>query len=216
MTLRLFTRASTRLLLGASAQSLAFPALARAESCTYNAATASVSASITPRDASVLDVVGGAIRFGAVPTPCGRRRTNTDSIFIAGAVGTTERLTLDQRTGLLAPGATLEFNIPEIEIATSLGDATDTIILYLTEGDVVAQGQNGLAMNSDGDLDVTVSPGAFPMKSYATRRSRPRECPWLQWGRPSLPRPGCDRRRGGGRHTPRQLRARRFDQGRWQ
>ena len=82
--------------------------------------------------------------------------------------GTTERLTFDQRTGLLAPGASLESNIPEIEVATSLGDATDTIVLYLTEGDdVVAQGQNGLAMNADGDLDVTVSPGAFPMEIYA-------------------------------------------------
>jgi Ca2+-binding RTX toxin-like protein len=146
----------------------AFPALAQAESCTYNPATASVSASITPGGSAVVDVVGGAIRFGAVPTPCGAATTtNTDSISIAGNVGTTERLTLDQRTGLLAPGATPEFNLPEIEIATTLGDATDTIVLYLTEGDdVVAQGQNGLSMNSDGDLDVTVSPGAFPMEIY--------------------------------------------------
>jgi len=147
----------------------AFPSLAQAESCTYNPATASVSASITPGGSAVVDVVGGAIRFGAVPTPCGAATTtNTDSISIAGNVGTTERLTLDQRTGLLAPGATPEFNLPEIEIATTLGDATDTIVLYLTEGDdVVAQGQNGLSMNSDGDLDVTVSPGAFPMEIYA-------------------------------------------------
>jgi Ca2+-binding RTX toxin-like protein len=152
-----------------AAFALAFPALAHAESCTYNPATASVSASITPGGSAVLDVAGGAIRFGAVPTPCGgATTTNTDSISIAGSAGTTERLTLDQRTGLLAPGATPEFNIPEIEIATSLGDTTDTIVLYLTEGDdIVAQGQNGLAMNSDGDLDVTVSPGAFPMEIYA-------------------------------------------------
>jgi Ca2+-binding RTX toxin-like protein len=147
----------------------AFPSLAQAESCTYNPATASVSASITPGGSAVVDVVGGAIRFGAVPAPCGAATTaNTDSISIAGNAGTTERLTLDQRTGLLGPGATPEFNIPEIEIATTLGDATDTIVLYLTEGDdVVAQGQNGLSMNSDGDLDVTVSPGAFPMEIYA-------------------------------------------------
>lgn len=148
---------------------LAFPSLAHAESCTYNPATASVSASITPGGSAVVDVVGGVIRFGAVPTPCGAATTtNTNSISIAGAVGTTERLTFDQRTGLLAPGASPESNIPEIEVATSLGDATDTIVLYLTEGDdVVAQGQNGLAMNADGDLDVTVSPGAFPMEIYA-------------------------------------------------
>jgi len=144
-------------------------ASAPTESCVYDPETASVTASITPGGEATLDVVGGQIRFGAVPTPCGAATTaNTDTISIAGNVGTTERLTLDQRTGLFGPGATAEFNIPEIEIDTVLGDATDTIVLYLTEGDdVVAAGQNGLSLNSDGDLDVTVSPGAFPLEFYA-------------------------------------------------
>lgn len=135
----------------------------------YDPGTAAVTASITPGGSATLDVVDGTIRFGAVPTQCGGATvTNTDSISIAGNVGTTERLTLDQRTGLFGPGATPEFNIPEIEIATTLGDATDTIALYLTEGDdVVASGQNGLSLNSDGDLDITVSPGAFPLEFYA-------------------------------------------------
>jgi Ca2+-binding RTX toxin-like protein len=148
---------------------LALPALARAESCVYNPGTASVSASITPGGSATLDVVGGVIRFGAVPAPCGgATATNTDSISIAGSVGTTERLTLDQRTGLIGPGATPEFNIPEIEIATSLGDAADTVVVYMTEGDdIVAPGQLGLALNSDGDVDVTFSPTAFNMEIYA-------------------------------------------------
>lgn len=148
---------------------LALPALARAESCLYDPAGAAVTASITPGGEATLDVVGGQIRFGAVPVPCGAATTtNTDSISIAGNVGTTERLTFDQRTGLFGPGATPEFNIPEIEIDTALGDATDTVVLYLTEGDdVVAPGQNGLSLNSDGDLDVTFSPGVFPMEIYA-------------------------------------------------
>jgi len=148
---------------------LALPALARAESCVYNPGTASVSASITPGGSATLDVVGGVIRFGAVPAPCGgATATNTDSISIAGSVGTTERLTLDQRTGLIGPGATAEFNTPEIEIATSLGDAADTVVVYMTEGDdIVAPGQLGLALNSDGDVDVTFSPTAFNMEIYA-------------------------------------------------
>jgi Ca2+-binding RTX toxin-like protein len=152
-----------------AALTLALPALARAESCVYDPGTASVSASITPGGSATLDVVGGVIRFGAVPTACGlATATNTDSISIAGSVGTTERLTLDQRTGLFGPGKTPEFNVPEIEIATTLGDATDTMILILTEGnDVVAAGQNGLSLNTDGDLDITVSPGAFPLEFYA-------------------------------------------------
>ena len=88
----------------------------------------SVSASITPGGTATLDVVGGQIRFGTVPFTCGGATTaNTDSISIAGNAGTTERLTLDQRTGLLGPGATAESNFPEIEIATALGDASDTV-----------------------------------------------------------------------------------------
>jgi Ca2+-binding RTX toxin-like protein len=148
---------------------LALPALARAESCTYDAGTKSVTASITPGGSATLDTAGGAIRFGAVPTQCGgATTTNTDSISIAGSAGTTERLTFDLRSGVLGPGATPEFNIPEIEIATTLGDATDTMVFFLTEGnDVVAAGQNGLSMNSDGDLDITVSPGAFALEYYA-------------------------------------------------
>ncbi|HWM13426.1 MAG TPA: calcium-binding protein [Gaiellaceae bacterium] len=152
-----------------AALALALPALARAESCVYDAGTASVSASITPGGSATLDVVGGVIRFGGVPTPCGlATSTNTDSISIAGNPGTTERLTFDLRSGVLGPGATPEFNIPEIEIATTLGDATDTMVFFLTEGnDVVAAGQNGLSMNSDGDLDITVFPGAFRLEYYA-------------------------------------------------
>ncbi|MGH7357252.1 MAG: calcium-binding protein [Candidatus Rokuibacteriota bacterium] len=148
---------------------LALPALASAESCTYDPLTASVSASITAGGSATLDVVGGQIRFGAVPAPCGgATTTNTDTISIAGNAGTTERLTFDQRTGLYGPGATLESNIPEIEIDTALGDASDTVVLYLTEGDdTVAPGQNGLSFNTDGDLDVTFSPGVFPYEIYA-------------------------------------------------
>ena len=151
------------------ALTLAVPAVASAESCSYDPLTATVSASITPGGSATLDVVGGQIRFGAVPAPCGAATTtSTDTISIVGNAGTTERLTFDQRTGLYGPGATLETNIPEIEIDTALGDASDTVVLYLTEGDdVVAPGQNGLSFNSDGDLDVTFSPGVFPYEIYA-------------------------------------------------
>ena len=150
------------------ALALAFPALAEAESCTYNPATASVSAAITPGGSAVLDVAGGAIRFGAVPTPCGAATTtNTNSISIAGSAGANEQLTLDQRTGVFGPGAAAESNIPEIEMTLALGDATDTVVVHGTSGnDVIAAGQNGLALNSDGDVDITASPGAFHLEIY--------------------------------------------------
>jgi Ca2+-binding RTX toxin-like protein len=148
---------------------LALPALARAETCVYDPGTATVTASVTPGGSATIDVVGGAIRFGAVPAPCGAATvTNTDSISVTGNVGTTERLTLDQRTGLLGPGKTAEFNIPEIEIDTALGDLTDTVAFFLTSGDdFVAAGQNGFAMNTDGDLDVTFSPSNHRLEVHA-------------------------------------------------
>jgi Ca2+-binding RTX toxin-like protein len=147
---------------------LALPALARAESCVYDPVARSVSASITPGGSAVLDVAGGQIRFGALPAPCGgATTTNTDSISIAGSAGTTEQLTLDQREGFFGPGATPESNTPEIEIATALGDATDQVVVYGTEGpDYMAAGQNGIATSSDGDVDITFSPSAFELEVH--------------------------------------------------
>ena len=151
-----------------AALALALPGLARAESCAFDPVTRSVSATINPGGTAVLDVAGGQIRFGAVPTPCGSATTtNTDSISIVGAVGTNELLTLDQREGFFGPGATAESNVPEIEIATSLGDATDRVVVYGTEGaDYMAAGQNGFATSSDGDVDVTFAPGAFLLEVH--------------------------------------------------
>ncbi len=62
-----------------------FPALAAAESCTYNAGTKAVTATIDPGGDATLVVVGGALHFGATPTACGAATTtNTDSISITG------------------------------------------------------------------------------------------------------------------------------------
>ena len=153
---------------GVGVAALALPGLARAESCAYNPVTRAVSASITPGGSAVLDVAGDQVRFGAVPAPCGgATTTNTDSISVAGSAGATEQLTLDQRGGFFGPGATAESNTPEIEIATSLGDANDRVVVYGTEGpDYMAAGQNGFATSSDGDVDITFSPSAFSLEVH--------------------------------------------------
>ena len=139
-----------------------------AESCIYDPATKAVTASIDAGSAATLQLVGGQIWFGFSPAACGdATSTNTDSIAIAGASGTSERLVIDQRNGTIAPGATSEFNIPEIEITTTLGDATDHVVLYATNGDdAVAAGQFGVALNSDGDVDITFTPTAFELEVY--------------------------------------------------
>ena len=93
--------------------------------------------------------------------------TNTNSISIAGSVTTNETLTLDRRGGDFAPGATGEPNIPEIEISTTLGDATDTVVVYGTEGnDFMAAGQFGFIWTQDGDVDITFSPSALRLEVH--------------------------------------------------
>jgi Ca2+-binding RTX toxin-like protein len=139
-----------------------------AESCNYDGVSKALALSMTPTSTATLKVVEGAIWFGEVPAPCGAATVfNTDSISIKGAVRTSETLIIDQRGGLLAPGATPEFNFPEIEITTNLGDATDKVIFYGTEErDQWAAGQSGFALNGDGDVDVTFSPNAFNLEVH--------------------------------------------------
>ena len=139
-----------------------------AESCDYDGASRALTLTMTPQSQATLVVVGGAIWFGEVPVPCGAATTtNSDSIAIEGNVGTTEMLIIDQRGGTFAPGFTPESNNPEIEIATTLGDATDRVVIYGTTGaDVMAAGQNGVATSSDGDVDITFAPNAFPLEVH--------------------------------------------------
>ncbi|MGH7357715.1 MAG: hypothetical protein ACREJR_02755, partial [Candidatus Rokuibacteriota bacterium] len=137
------------------------------ESCSYDPAAKTVTARPEPGGTATLKVAPtGELPFGFVPQPCGAATTtNTDSISVTGYPGLNEKLIVDQTDGVLGPGFTSEFNTPEIELPTSLGDAADTIVVYGTPGDdVIAPGQNGLALNSDGDVDVTFNPGAFPLE----------------------------------------------------
>ena len=141
---------------------------AQAESCLYDAGTKAVTATVASGSQATLVVSGGQLLFGAVPAPCGAATTtNTDSITITGEAGSNETLTLDHRGGFFGPGAASESNLPEIEIATALGDATDRVIVYGTEGpDHFAAGQNGFATSGDGDLDITFSPSAFKLEVH--------------------------------------------------
>ena len=141
---------------------------AQAESCVYDAGTKAVTATIAGGSQATLVVSGGQLLFGAMPAPCGAATTtNTDSIAITGEAGTNETLTLDHRGGFFGPGAAAEPNIHEIEIATALGDATDRVVVYGTEGpDHMAAGQNGFATSADGDLDITFSPSAFKLEVH--------------------------------------------------
>lgn len=200
------------LVLAVLVAALAQAAAAQAETCSYSADTREVFATITPGGEATLRVEDGAIAFGAVATPCGAATTtNTETIVIYGAAGSSERLILDERGGVFQPGFTSEApQFSEIEIDTVLGDGTDTVVVYATEGpDHIAPGQNGLALTADGDVDVTFSPGIFPMEIYALGGDDYINGRGVRSG-PALPRPADDRRRRGQREPdPRQLGPRR-------
>jgi len=132
-----------------------------AETCVYDAVSRSVAASISAGSEATLRVgAGGEILFGLVPAACGAATTaNTDSVAVSGGAGTMEKLTLDLSSSPLGPGATAESNIPEIELALSLGDAADRLLVLGGAGnDTIAMGANGLGLNADGDVDVTFAP----------------------------------------------------------
>ena len=143
------------------------PAAAASE-CSYDAGTKAVTATVESGRLASLVVVSGAIHFGEFPTACGAATTtNTDSITVNGSVGTSETLTLDERGGRLAPGFSSEFNTPEIEISTALGDTSDKLVIYATEGDdFMAPGQFGIALNTDGDVDVLLNPGILNIEAH--------------------------------------------------
>ncbi len=136
---------------------------ASVESCSYDSGTKTVTASVASGSSATLVVVGGALHFGATPSACdGATTTNTDSIVITGEPGSVETLTLDHRGGPFGPGATPESNTPEIEMSIGLGDTTDRVVILGTDGnDYMAAGQNGLALNTDGDVDVVLTPAIF-------------------------------------------------------
>ena len=97
--------------------------------------------------------------------------TNTDTISIAGSAGTSETLTLDQQGGAFAPGVEVETGTSEIELTVALGDAADSIIVYGTTGrgrDLIGQG--GMALNGDGDRDVTLT---APLPSVSKHGASP-------------------------------------------
>ncbi len=135
------------------------------ESCTYDGVSHTLALTMTPTSTATLVIHGDEIWWGEVPKQCGSATTtNTDSISIVGAVGTSETLILDQRGGFFGPGATPESNTPEIEISTALGDTNDRVIVYGTEErDYMAAGQSGMATSTDGDTDITFSPSTFQL-----------------------------------------------------
>ena len=162
------SRYSVKIAVALAAAAAAFVSAtdAFAASCVYDAGAKSMAVGMDPGGVTTLSASGGSLLVDGAPC-LGATTTNTDSISIAGHAGSNERLVLDQRTGLFSPGATPESNVPEIEMAANLGDATDTVVVYGTEArDEMSSGENGLAFFSDGDVDVVVTPHNFSLEVH--------------------------------------------------
>lgn len=127
--------------------------------CTFDPAQGVATVTISTGGSATLTVSGGAIALDS--TACGDATvSNTDTIAISAPSGSNESLTIDQSGGAFTPGATAEgAGVSEIEIVTALGDSSDTITVLGTSGnDSIQVGQSGIALDSDGDTDVTFSP----------------------------------------------------------
>ena len=150
----------------AAVVSVATAADAAAASCVYDAGAKSMAVGMDAGGTTTLSASGGSLLVDGAPC-LGATTTNTDSISIAGHVGSNERLVLDQRSGAFGPGATPESNVPEIEMTANLGDAADTVVVYGTEArDETSSGESGIALYSDGDVDVVVTPHAFKLEMH--------------------------------------------------
>ena len=109
-----------------------------ADGCSFDAATGTVTASVSgffPEKArgNTMSVDGGAILFEG--TPCGgATTTNTDSIVVTGSPGQ-DVFVVDMRSGPFAPGATPDPDgSPEIELRLDLGGGADLLRLFATRG----------------------------------------------------------------------------------
>jgi Ca2+-binding RTX toxin-like protein len=150
----------------AVAVSIVNAAEAAASSCVYDAGAQSMAVGMDPGGVTTLSVSGGDLLVDGAPC-LGATTTNTDSIAVTGHVGSNERLVLDERGGVFGPGATPESNVPEIEMTAMLGDTTDTLVVYGTEGDdAMSSGESGFALFGDGDVDVVITPNAFSLEVH--------------------------------------------------
>jgi Ca2+-binding RTX toxin-like protein len=104
---------------------------------------------------SNLILLGEEIRFS--DDPCeGATVTNTDSINVTGIPGQEAFIIQGEFTPGLSPEPEGQ---PEIEISVNLGPGYNILALVGTDGDdQLTLGALGIAVNSDGDLDIAVQP----------------------------------------------------------
>src|SRR5918996_1445488 len=137
------------------------PAIA-ADACSFDAATATVTASVsgfTPERSlrNTMSVGGDAILFEG--DPCGEATTtNTDAIVVAGS----ERddvFVVDTGSGPFAPGATPDpAGSSEIDFHVDLGGGPDLLRIFGAAGpDRIVVGSSGVDLDDDAAANITMT-----------------------------------------------------------
>jgi Ca2+-binding RTX toxin-like protein len=133
-----------------------------ADACSFDAATATVTASVsgfTPEMSlrNTMSVSGGAILFEG--DPCGdATTTNTDTIVVTGS-GRDDVFVVDTRSGPFAPGATPgPSGSSEIEFQADLGGGPDLLRIFGARGpDRIVVGSSGVDLDDDHAANITMS-----------------------------------------------------------
>jgi Ca2+-binding RTX toxin-like protein len=133
--------------------------VARAQTCSFDSTTATVSVETNSRRSHIAAVVStGEIQLNG--TPCGGANVvNTDQILVTGTDGV-DPIWL---TGRFEPGMTPEADgTSEIEISMDLGYGSNTVRVDLPSGpDDVTLTAYGFDIGSDGDEDIAIDRDSY-------------------------------------------------------
>ncbi len=139
-----------------------------AVSCTYNPVTFTLDITLgAANDAATIsrDLLGNITVSTPAPVACAGGTptvTNTDTINVIGAAGSTQTLTIDVANGPFAPGVGTPptagealGSLPEIEFNINLDTGTDALIVSGSAGDdTFIAGSAGINLNNDDDADI--------------------------------------------------------------
>jgi Ca2+-binding RTX toxin-like protein len=138
------------------------PPATAAVACSFDAATATVTASVsgfTPERSrrNTMSVGGDAILFEG--DRCEEATTtNTDTIVVTGT-GSDDVFVVDTRSGPFAPGATPDpIGSSEIEFQVDLGGGPDLLRIFGTDGpDRIVVGSSGVDIDDDAAANITMT-----------------------------------------------------------
>ena len=139
----------------------AFPLPAQAATCTYDAATLTVTVSVGNGESATIARSGDLITLDGIP--CGAATVQTTDTIVVGGTGNPTEFAIDLSGGPFEPGATPETDggASEIEFTVNLTGGTPTLRIAGGPGtDRIVLGTGGINLNgaeANGDADVSIS-----------------------------------------------------------